>query len=96
MELAATVIAYVLFVLAGFFVGANWWTIVVAVRRGKDTSLALFVGGLAGFLACLLHPAVPWTWGFLPVALDPGCLVLPGVFTLARSLYRKLRGRREA
>ena len=73
-------VRYVLAAVLGLFfiamAGANIWMKVRSYRTGKFISVIPLLGGLAGLLAMLIVPIDLRRWCWLPLVLDPGCLIL--------------------
>ena len=93
MDLAAEVIAYVLFALAALLVWANG---VICVRwllwKKRASSIPLF-GGILAFVACLLHPSIHWSWGLLAIVVAEAYWLPSGIIALARFIHRRVRDR---
>jgi len=86
-----TVLSIALFVLALPSTIVNWIVLVRWYARRQRASMLPILGGGLGFLACVVHPEITWTWGFVALALDPGCFSFFGVSTLVEALGRVLR-----
>lgn len=76
----------------------NWIGTVQWYTRQRRTSLIPLIGGLLGFMGCVVYPNLPWTWGFLALALDPWWLSLTGIpylVAIALNTVRKRQSRSE-
>lgn len=88
-EVFLSLVAYVLFALAAVISAANWVYMIGRIVKGKGGTAVLVFGGAFGFLGCVIHPVIPWQFGFVALALDPGCFCFLGVYRLFELLFRK-------
>ena len=91
IEVARTVIAVALALVALLVIAANWAMVIQGMRRKFMGSLIPLVGGIAGVLAVLIVPA-PRVLGYfwVPLVADAGCLVvLAAIFEALRARIAK-------
>jgi hypothetical protein len=75
-DFARYVFAAVLGLVFVVLTSANLAMKVRSRRTGKFISVIPLLGGLSGCLALLIVPLDLWRWCWLPLVLDPGCLIL--------------------
>ena len=81
---------------AALLIVASWAGLIAATRNGRGVSLIPGVFGVTAAVSCRMCPAetVRSLW-WLPLLLDPGCLVLVATLIAAlRHVVARLTGRR--
>jgi hypothetical protein len=77
LDLGRWLIAVPLGICGAWVTLCNYACIALGLFRGKHHSMVPLLGGAFSALALLLCPAVHrWSWAWVPLAVDPGCLLL--------------------
>jgi hypothetical protein len=94
-EVIRWLLAVPLGLLGAWAVLCNYACVALALLRGQHHSVVPLLGGGLLAVAWLLCPATEAAWGWVPLALDPGCWVclLAGAYFLVGVSWR--RGRAE-
>lgn len=65
----------------------------IVIVRGGNTSLVWIIGSVSLAIGLALWPGLAWGWAAVPLALDPGLLLVFGVVYLIRSGRPSARSR---
>ena len=75
MEVTACVFGF----LAAAIAVSNWTVLYRWYRFKKRSTMILLFGGGFALLGTTIHPSIHWCWGFLAIAVDPGCFSFLGI-----------------